>query len=224
VKILVVDDERAVRESLRRALELEGYEIDLAVDGAQALERLHEGPEPDAMVLDVLMPGVDGLEVSRTLRREGSRLPILMLTARTQVEDRVEGLDAGADDYLTKPFALEELLARVRALARRPADLVDGDVMRVADLDLDVARRDVRRGGSSIELTAKEFDLLAYLMRNAGRVLSRAQIMDHVWGYDAEPASNVVDIYVHYLRDKIDRDSPQPLIRTVRGVGYTIKE
>jgi len=172
----------------------------------------------------VMLPGLDGFAVARELRKNRVRIPILMLTARDAVADRVSGLDAGADDYLTKPFALEELLARVRALARRPADVVDGEVLRVGDLAVDLARRDVRRGGAAVELTAKEFDLLAYLARNTGRVLSRSQIMDHVWGYDAEPASNVVDIYVHYLRDKLDRDSPQPLIRTVRGVGYTLKE
>jgi DNA-binding response OmpR family regulator len=175
----------------------------------------------------VLMPGVDGLEVCRTLRSQGSRLPVLMLTARTQVEDRVEGLYAGADDYLTKPFALEELLARVRALGRRAGEGTE-DKLVVGELVLDLARHEVRRGDQTIELTAKEFDLLAYLMRNTGRVLSKDQITEHVWGYDSQATSNVVEIYIHYLRDKVDRGflqpNPRPLIRTVRGVGYTIKE
>src|SRR5688500_13148741 len=157
MKILVVDDERAVRESLRRALELEGYEIELAGDGSEALYRLESSGEPDAMILDVLMPGVDGLEVCRRIRRSGSKLPVLMLTARTEVEDRVAGLDAGADDYVTKPFALEELLARVRALLRRTAEEEDGEVLRFADLELDPGTRLVKRGGRDIELTRTEF-------------------------------------------------------------------
>jgi DNA-binding response OmpR family regulator len=221
--ILVVEDDARIANLVERALRGAGHRADVVHDGAEGLTRAELGSY-DLVVLDVMLPGMDGYAVARELRKSRVRIPILMLTARDAVADRVTGLDAGADDYLTKPFALEELLARVRALARRPADVVDAELLKVGDLDLDLARRDVRRGGASVELTAKEFDLLAYLMRNAGRVLSRAQIMDHVWGYDAEPASNVVDIYVHYLRDKIDKDSPQPLIRTIRGVGYTIKE
>src|SRR5262249_39932905 len=158
------------------------------------------------------------------LRRSKVRTPILMLTARDAVADRVKGLDAGADDYLTKPFALEELLARVRALGRRASDGADEDTLRVGDLVLDEGRHEVRRGDHPIELTAKEFDLLAYLMRNAGKVLTKGQIVDHVWGYAAEATSNVVEIYIHYVRDKVDRGFPRPLIRTIRGVGYTIKE
>jgi two-component system response regulator MprA len=223
MKILVVDDERAVRESLRRALELEGYEIELAEDGAQALERLAGEPEPDAMVLDILMPGVDGLEVSRTLRRKGSRLPILMLTARTQVEDRVEGLDAGADDYLTKPFALEELLARVRALLRRTSDGT-GETLRFLDLELDPGTREVTRGGEPIELTRTEFSLLELFLLNPRQVLTRSLIFERVWGYDFGFASNSLDVYIGYLRRKTETGGKPRLIHTVRGVGYALRE
>jgi two-component system response regulator MprA len=223
VKILIVDDERAVRESLRRALELEGYEIELAEDGAEALERLESEPEPDAMVLDVLMPRVDGLEVSRTLRRNGSRLPILMLTARTQVEDRVEGLDAGADDYLTKPFALEELLARVRALLRRTSD-GSGETLQFADLVLDPGTREVTRGGERIELTRTEFSLLELFLLNPRQVLTRSLIFERVWGYDFGFASNSLDVYIGYLRRKTEADGRPRLIHTVRGVGYALRE
>jgi two-component system, OmpR family, response regulator MprA len=223
VKILVVDDERAVRESLRRALELEGYEIELAEDGAQALERLESEPEPDAMVLDVLMPRMDGLEVSRTLRRNGSRLPILMLTARTQVEDRVEGLDAGADDYLTKPFALEELLARVRALLRRTSD-GSGETLEFADLVLDPGTREVTRGGERIELTRTEFSLLELFLLNPRQVLTRSLIFERVWGYDFGFASNSLDVYIGYLRRKTEAHGKPRLIHTVRGVGYALRE
>jgi two-component system response regulator MprA len=194
-----VDDERAVRESLRRALELEGYEIELAADGQEALYRLESDAQPDALVLDVLMPGVDGLEVARTIRRSGNRLPILMLTARTQVEDRVEGLDAGADDYLTKPFALEELLARLRALLRRTAD-GSGEVLRFADLELDPGTREVKRGGEPIELTRTEFSLLELFMMNPRQVLTRSVIFERVWGYDFGYGSNSLDVYIRYLR------------------------
>jgi two-component system response regulator MprA len=223
MKILVVDDERAVRESLRRALELEGYEIELAEDGVQALARLDADPEPDAMVLDVLMPGVDGLEVSRTLRRKGSKVPILMLTARTQVEDRVEGLDAGADDYLTKPFALEELLARVRALLRRTGDGT-GETLRFADLELDPGTREVIRGGEKIELTRTEFSLLELFLLNPKQVLTRSLIFERVWGYDFGFASNSLDVYIGYLRRKTEAGGKPRLIHTVRGVGYALRE
>jgi two-component system, OmpR family, response regulator MprA len=223
VKILVVDDERAVRESLRRALELEGYEIELAEDGAEALQRLESGPEPDAMVLDVLMPRVDGLEVSRTVRRSGSRLPILMLTARTQVEDRVEGLDAGADDYLTKPFALEELLARVRALLRRTSD-GSGETLQFADLVLDPGTREVTRSGERIDLTRTEFSLLELFLLNPRQVLTRSLIFERVWGYDFGFASNSLDVYIGYLRRKTEAGGRPRLIHTVRGVGYALRE
>ena len=223
MKILVVDDERAVRESLRRALELEGYEIELAADGNEALYRLEVTEEPDALILDVLMPGVDGLEVCRRLRGAGSKLPVLMLTARTEVEDRVAGLDAGADDYVTKPFALEELLARVRALLRRTGE-TDGDVVRFADLELDPATREVTRGGRPIELTRTEFSLLELFMRNPRQVLTRTIIFERVWGYDFGYASNSLDVYIGYLRRKTEAGGKPRLIQTVRGVGYALRE
>jgi two-component system response regulator MprA len=223
MKILVVDDERAVRESLRRALELEGYEIELAADGSEALYRLEGDAEPDAMILDVLMPGVDGLEVCRRLRGTGSKLPVLMLTARAEVENRVEGLDAGADDYVTKPFALDELLARVRALLRRTTD-EDGDTLRFADLELDPAMREVKRGGRPIELTRTEFSLLELFMRNPRQVLTRTIIFERVWGYDFGYASNSLDVYVGYLRRKTEAGGEPRLIQTVRGVGYALRE
>ena len=225
MKILVVDDERAVRESLRRALELEGYAVELAEDGRQALERLDEEAQPDAVILDVLMPGMDGLEVCRTLRSQGSRLPVLMLTARTQVEDRVEGLDAGADDYLTKPFALEELFARVRALLRRSGDDgADGDTLRFADLELDPGTREVRRDGKRIELTRTEFSLLELFLLNPRQVLTRSVIFERVWGYDFGFASNSLDVYIGYLRRKTEAGGKPRLIHTVRGVGYALRE
>ena len=223
VKVLVVDDERAVRESLRRALELEGYEIELAADGQEALYRLDSEAQPDALVLDVLMPGVDGLEVARTIRRAGNRVPILMLTARTQVEDRVEGLDAGADDYVTKPFALEELLARVRALLRRTSDET-GEVLRFADLELDPGTREVRRGSRQMELTRTEFSLLELFLRNPRQVLTRSQIFERVWGYDFGPSSNSLEVYVGYLRRKTEAGGEPRLLHTVRGVGYVLRQ
>ena len=223
MNILVVDDERAVRESLRRALELEGYTIELAADGQEALGRFAREPEPDAVILDVLMPGVDGLEVSRRLRRQGSRVPILMLTARDEVENRVAGLDAGADDYVTKPFALEELLARVRALLRRTVAGPD-DSLRFADLELDPGTREVRRGGDPIELTRTEFSLLELFLRNPRQVLTRSVIFERVWGYDFGFASNSLDVYIGYLRRKTEAGGRPRLIQTVRGVGYTLRE
>ena len=223
MKILVVDDERAVRESLRRALELEGYEIELAVDGREALDRLESDAQPDALLLDVLMPGVDGLEVARTIRRAGNRVPILMLTARTQVEDRVEGLDAGADDYVTKPFALEELLARLRALLRRTAE-GSGEVLRFADLELDPGTREVSRGGEPIELTRTEFSLLELFLLNPRQVLTRSVIFERVWGYDFGYGSNSLDVYIGYLRRKTEAGGKPRLIQTVRGVGYALRE
>ncbi len=222
MKILVVDDERAVRESLRRALELEGYEIELADDGLAALAAL-EDDEPDAMILDVLMPGLDGLEVARRIRREGSRLPILMLTARVEVDDRVAGLDAGADDYVTKPFALDELLARVRALLRRTHEDGTGKLA-FGDLELDPGTREVQRGGEPIELTRTEFSLLELFMRNPRQVLTRSVIFERVWGYDFGFGSNSLDVYIGYLRRKTESGGKPRLIRTVRGVGYALRE
>jgi two-component system response regulator MprA len=223
VKILVVDDERAVRESLRRALELEGYEVELAADGGEALERLDSEAEPDAVVLDVLMPGTDGLEACRRLRRAGHRLPVLMLTARAEVENRVEGLDAGADDYLTKPFALEELLARLRALLRRTAD-GSGEMLCFEDLELDPKTREVRRGGAPIELTRTEFSLLELFLLNPRQVLTRSLIFERVWGYDFGATSNSLDVYIGYLRRKTEARGRPRLIQTVRGVGYALRE
>jgi two-component system, OmpR family, response regulator MprA len=222
MKILVVDDERAVRDSLRRALELEGYEIELAADGNEALARLDAADEPDAVILDVLMPGVDGLEVCRRVRSAGKKLPVLMLTARTEVEDRVAGLDAGADDYVVKPFALEELLARLRALLRRTAD-GDGEVLRFADLELEPATREVRRSGRAIELTRTEFSLLELFMRNPRQVLTRSIIFERVWGYDFGFGSNSLDVYIGYLRRKTEAGGEPRLIQTVRGVGYALR-
>jgi two-component system response regulator MprA len=223
VKILVVDDERAVRDSLRRALELQGYEVELANDGAEALARLAENGQLDAVVLDILMPGIDGLDVCRQLRRRGNSVPVLMLTARDAVGDRVEGLDAGADDYVVKPFALEELLARLRALLRRISPAVDG-VLRFADLELDTGTREVRRGGDRIELTRTEFNLLELFMVNPRQVLTRSIIFERVWGYDFGFASNSLDVYIGYLRRKTEDGGKSRLIHTVRGVGYALRE
>ena len=223
-KILVVDDERPLRDSLRRALALEGYEVELAADGEEALYRLGSRQvEPDAIVLDVLMPRVDGLEVARRLRSAGNRTPILMLTARDQVEDRVAGLDAGADDYVVKPFALEELFARVRALLRRSGE-ADGDALRFADVELDPATREVRRGDERIELTRTEFALLELFMRNPRQVLTRSLIFERVWGYDFGLSSNSLDVYIGYLRRKTEVAGKPRLIQTVRGVGYALRE
>jgi len=223
MRVLVVDDERAVRESLRRALELEGYDVELSADGREALGRLQAGPDPDAVILDVLMPEVDGLEVCEELRRSGSRLPVLMLTARAEVENRVAGLDAGADDYLTKPFALEELLARLRALLRRTSD-GSGETLRFADLELDPRTREVHRAGDPIELTRTEFSLLELFLLNPRQVLTRSLIFERVWGYDFGAGSNSLDVYVGYLRRKTEADGKPRLIQTVRGVGYALRE
>jgi DNA-binding response OmpR family regulator len=220
--VLLVEDDPRVARVVERALVEARHRVDVAHDGAEGLLRAGSGAY-DLLVLDVMLPTLDGFDVARRLRRQRVHTPILMLTARDAVADRVRGLDAGADDYLVKPFALAELLARVRAFGRRGADTLADDVLRVGDLTLDQTRREARRGGQAIALTTKEFDLLAYLMRHAGQVLSKPQIIDHVWGYGAEATSNVVEIYVHYLRDKVDRGFARPLIRTVRGVGYTIK-
>jgi two-component system, OmpR family, response regulator MprA len=229
MKILVVDDERAVRESLRRALELEGYDVDLAEHGEEALERLggaaDADAETDAVILDVLMPGIDGLEVCRRLRAEHNGVPVLMLTARAEVDSRVAGLDAGADDYLPKPFALAELLARLRALLRRAGNGDEaGDVLHFSDLELDLGTREVRRGRRPIELTRTEFALLELFLRNPRQVLTRSIIFERVWGYDFGPTSNSLDVYIGYLRRKTEDGGAPRLIHTVRGVGYALRE
>jgi two-component system, OmpR family, response regulator MprA len=223
MRVLVVDDERAVRDSLRRALELEGYDVELAADGEEALERLAQNGEPDAVVLDILMPRMDGLEVCRRLRREGHRLPVLMLTARDEVENRVAGLDAGADDYVTKPFALEELLARLRALLRRTTS-GSGEVLRFGDLELDPKTREVRRAGEPIDLTRTEFSLLELFLLNPRQVLTRSVIFERVWGFDFGFSSNSLDVYIGYLRRKTEAGDRPRLIQTVRGVGYALRE
>jgi two-component system, OmpR family, response regulator MprA len=223
VKILVVDDERAVRDSLRRALELQGYEVALAADGAEALAELEGNGQVDAVLLDILMPGIDGLEVCRRIRSSGSEVPVLMLTARDAVGDRVAGLDAGADDYVVKPFALEELLARVRALLRRAPPTGDG-VLRFADIELDTGTREVRRGDDRIELTRTEFNLLELFLLNPRQVLTRSIIFERVWGYDFGFASNSLDVYIGYLRRKTEAGGKPRLIHTVRGVGYALRE
>jgi two-component system response regulator MprA len=227
MKILVVDDERAVRDSLRRALELEGYRVDLAADGERALERLRQGVAPDAVLLDVLMPGIDGLEVCRRVRAQGSRVPILMLTARAEVDSRVAGLDAGADDYLAKPFALAELLARLRALLRRAGGEdaeTRPEVLEFSGLTLDPGTREVVRDGRRIELTRTEFALLELFLRNPRQVLTRSIIFERVWGYDFGPTSNSLDVYIGYLRRKTESGGAPRLVHTVRGVGYALRE
>jgi two-component system response regulator MprA len=221
MKVMVVDDERAVRESLRRALELEGYEVELAEDGDDALARIAAASHPDALILDVLMPTMDGLEVCRRLRRDGNSVPVLLLTARAAVESRVAGLDAGADDYLPKPYALEELLARLRALLRRTG--TTDEVLRFEDLELDPGTREVRRDGELIELTRTEFNLLELFMRNPRQVLTRSTIFERVWGYDFGFASNSLDVYIGYLRRKTEVGNRPRLIQTVRGVGYALR-
>jgi two-component system response regulator MprA len=229
MRILVVDDDRAVRESLRRSLQFNGYQVDLAGDGQQAMDAVTQ-QRPDAMVLDVMMPRLDGLEVCRRLRGTGDDLPILVLTARDAVSDRVAGLDAGADDYLPKPFALEELLARLRALLRRASaesDALASDAppaMRFADLELDPGTRDVRRGERSISLTRTEFALLELFMAHPKQVLTRSRILEDVWGYDFPTSGNALEVYVGYLRRKTEAGGESRLIHTVRGVGYVLRE
>jgi two-component system response regulator MprA len=228
VRILVVDDDRAVRDSLRRSLAFNGYDVDTAADGSEALDRVG-AIRPDALVLDVMMPRVGGLETCRRLRADGDDVPILVLTARDSVADRVAGLDAGADDYLVKPFDLEELLARLRALLRRSQTGSRGDgngetALAFADLRLDPATREVTRGARALRLTRTEFALLELLMRHPRRVLGRDQILEQVWGYDFPTTANSLEVYVGYLRRKTEADDEPRLIHTVRGVGYALRE
>jgi two-component system, OmpR family, response regulator MprA len=225
MSILVVDDDQAVRDSLRRALTMQGYEVELAGDGEEALFKLRTNPNgADLLVVDVLMPRLDGLELTRRLRSDGSTLPILMLTARDQVADRVEGLEAGADDYLVKPFALEELVARVRALLRRLGPDDAAAKLTFADVELDTGTREVRRGTETLTLTRTEFALLELFMRNPRQVLTRSVIFDRVWGYDFGYGSNSLDVYISYLRKKTEAGGKPRLIHTVRGVGYALRE
>lgn len=229
MKILVVDDEQPVRESLRRSLRFNGYDVLTANDGLEAVEAVRS-ENPELLILDVMMPNMDGLEVCRTLRSEGWDRPILVLTARDGVSDRVAGLDAGADDYLPKPFALEELLARVRSLVRRAsADSIAAEApveskLSFEDLELDADTREVSRGGRSISLTRTEFSLLQLLMENPRKVLSRSKILEEVWGYDFPTSGNALEVYIGYLRKKTEGDGDSRLIHTVRGVGYVLRE
>jgi len=232
--VLIADDDRAIRDSLRRALTLAGYRVTVAADGVEALAAARREPH-DALLLDVMMPGVDGLGVCRVLRADGDTTPVLMLTARVETSDRVAGLDAGADDYLAKPFELEELLARMRALLRRAAQpargtagggpdaATDAGVVRVGDLAMDVPGRRVRYDGTEIALSKTEFDLLELLLRNEGIVLDHSTIYDRIWGYDFGPDSKNLAVYVSYLRRKLEAAGAPELIRTVRGVGYTVR-
>ncbi len=220
--ILVIEDEPRLAQLLKRALEHDSHDVEIALDGQEGWHQAENGSF-DVIVLDILLPKLNGLEVCRRLRAGGVHTPVLMLTARDAVYQRVEGLDAGADDYLTKPFAIAELLARIRALQRRLGPAAD-EVLQVADLALNPGRRQVHRRETPIDLTRKEFDLLEYLMRHPNQVLSRAQIMDQVWGYEFSTLTNVVDIYIHYLRNKVEKGFGKKLIRTVRGVGYSITD
>ncbi len=221
MRVLIVEDEPGIRQTMNRVFEREGYLVDEAGDGPSGLAQAVAG-EHDVVVLDVLLPGLDGLQVCKAIRAAGVKTPVLMLTALSDVDDRVNGLDSGADDYLGKPFAFKELLARVRALGRRPAGGSVDAVLRCEDLEVDLLRHSARRGDRKIELTATEFKLLEFLARNATHVLSRSRILDEVWGFDYDGESNVVDTYVHYLRRKVDADEQRSLIRTIRGYGYAL--
>jgi two-component system response regulator MprA len=222
-RVLIAEDDNAVRRSIERALKFEGYEVATAENGERALVEAAKVP-PDAIVLDIMMPILDGMAVCRKIRAAGDSTPILMLTAKHELADRVAGLDAGADDYLVKPFALEELLARVRALLRRRELPADSGILQIADLSLDPAARTVRRGSRLVDLTKTEFDLLELLLMNSGIVLSRDTIYDRIWGFDFATSSNSLDVYVGYLRRKTEADDEPRLIQTVRGVGYVARE
>jgi two-component system copper resistance phosphate regulon response regulator CusR len=221
MRILVIEDEKKVARFIKKGLEEEGYAVDLASDGEEGLARTLDQVH-DLIILDIALPKIDGLQVLKKLRERKVPTPVLLLTVRATIEDKVLGLDSGADDYLTKPFAFQELLARIRALLRRKAE-VGPPLLRVEDLVLDPARHLVTRGGERIDLTSKEFALLEYLLRNAGRVLTRAMISEHVWNYDFDTETNVIDVYVNYLRRKIDSRGEKKLIHTVRGSGYVLK-
>jgi DNA-binding response OmpR family regulator len=221
MRVLVIEDETKVGSFIKRALEEESYAVDLCEDGAKGLE-MALATDYDLLVVDVMLPSMSGLDVVKNVRHERIHTPVLILSAQSQIDQRVKGLDAGADDYLTKPFAIDELLARVRALLRRGATESPG-ILQVDDLLLNPATRDVTRGGQRIELTLKEYALLEYLMRHAGRVLTRPMISEHVWNQDFDTFTNVIDVYVNYLRNKIDRGRTKKLIHTIRGSGYMLK-
>jgi len=222
MRVLVVEDEPGIAQFIRQGLREAGYAVDVAHDGQEGLDYAYVA-EYDVLVLDILLPKLDGLHVLRVLRDRGIKSPVLLLTAKDTVEDRVRGLDSGADDYLVKPFAFPELVARLRALLRRPPLQID-PVLHLGDLAMDTARREVRRGGRLIELSPREFTLLEYFMRHPRHVLTRTQLAEHVWNFDFFNDSNVVDVYIGYLRRKIDRGSDRPLLQTVRGVGYRLSD
>ncbi len=222
-RVLVVDDEPAVRRALERALRLDSYDVALAADGEEALDALATCPA-DAVILDVAMPRLDGLEVCRRMRQAGDRTPVLMLTARDAIDDRVKGLDVGADDYLVKPFALRELQARLRALLRRSGDGVDSETLHYADLELDPVAHEVRRGDRLIELSKTEFLLLELFLKHPRQVLTRSTIFEHVWGYDFGPTSNALGVYMGYLRRKTEAEGETRLLHTIRGVGYVLRD
>lgn len=222
MRLLIAEDERDLNAIIRKKFVAEGYAVDVCFDGREAMDYLDAGSY-DAVILDIMMPGADGYTVLSHMRKAGNLTPVLFLTARDAVEDRVEGLDRGANDYLIKPFSLEELSARVRAMTRKSFQMAD-NVLRIADLCLDTLSRSVKRGGMEIALSAKEFSLLEYLMRNAGIILSREKIENHIWSFEYEGGTNLVDVYISYLRRKIDSGHERKLIHTIRGVGYVIRE
>lgn len=222
MRILVAEDEKNLNDIIVKELQANHYTVDACYDGEEALDFIRFA-EYDVVVLDIMMPKMSGIEVVKAIRNSGNKVPVLFLTARDSIEDRVEGLDAGADDYLVKPFALDELLARIRVMIRRASDSVD-HVYRIADLEVDCQKRTVVRGGKDIELSGKEFAILEYMIRNRGIVLTRDKIEQHIWNYDYEGGSNVVNVYIRYLRKKIDDDFEVKLIHTIRGAGYVLKE
>ena len=224
MRLLVVEDDKTIREFLTRALTESGFGVDASSLGSQAEKLALEGVH-DALIVDLALPDMDGLELIQRLRAQGVSSPVLILSARRSVDERVLGLERGGDDYMTKPFAVAELLARIRALLRRSTpSQSEATRLRVADLEIDLIRREARRGGVEIQLTQQEFALLEYLCRNAGRVVTRAMVLDHVWKMRIDTSTNIVDVHIHRLRSKVDRDAQQPLIRTIRGVGYVLKD
>lgn len=222
MRLLVVEDEIHLQNIIKKRLVKANYSVDACGDGIEALDYLAVSPY-DAVILDIMLPGMSGLEVVKTIRKKGNRVPVLFLTARDSIDDRVQGLDCGADDYLVKPFAFEELLARIRVMLRRQSDTPTDELV-LADLKVDVQSHRVERAGQTMELSGKEFAMLEYLMRNQGKVLSREQIEQHVWDFDYEGGSNMVDVYIRYLRKKLDEGYEKKLIHTVRGTGYVMRE